>query len=438
MSIEWITILFFGGMLLVLVTGLPIAFGLGGLGMVLALFLWGPESLGMALFGTVGIVKYTLLVCVPLFVFMGMMMYYSGIADDLYTTFQYWLAPIPGSLASATVGASTIIAAIVGSEVTATLTMGSIALPLMRKRGYHKSIAIGCIQAGAALGFLIPPSIIAILYAVIAKQSVGMLFAGGLFPGLLLSTLFIIYITVRSKLQPHIAPTIPKAERPPLRRKVRSLTNLVLPGGIILMVMGSIISGLTTPVEASAVGALASIVAVTIKRRLTLKVVQDSLMTSLGLTTMAMWIFMAALTFGKIYDALGAKELVEAVMTGLPIGSWGILILIQLTFFILGTCLDDTAILFITMPIYIPIIKALGFDPVWFGVLYLVNMQMAYLTPPFGYCLFLMKGVCPPDISMGDIYRSVTPFVMLQGLGLVVIMVFPQIVLWLPHLIFGG
>ena len=436
MSIEWITILFFGGMLAILVTGLPIAFGLGGLCLVFALWLWGPEALGMALFGAVAIVKYTLLVCIPLFVFMGMMMYNSGIADDLYTTFQYWLAPIPGCLSAATVAVCTVFAAIVGSETTATLTMGRIALPLMRKRGYHKSITIGCIQAGAALGFLIPPSIIAILYAVIARQSVGMLFAGGVFPGLLLATLFITYIVVRCKIQPHIAPTIPKAERPPLGEKVRSLKNLVLPVSIILMVMGSILSGLATPVEASAVGALGSIAAVVIKRRLTLKVITDSLTTSVTLTSMGMWIFMAALTFGKVYGALGAKELVEAVIIGLPIGPWGVLIMMQVTFFILGTSLDDTAILFITMPIYIPIINALGFDPVWFGVLYLVNMQMAYLTPPFGYCLMLMKGVCPPDISMGDIYRSVIPFVMIQGLGLAVIMVFPQIVLWLPHLLF--
>ncbi|TET26875.1 MAG: TRAP transporter large permease subunit [Dehalococcoidia bacterium] len=438
MSIELITLIFFGFMLLLLATGLPIVFALGGLSLGLAFFLWGPEALGMSLYGAVSIVKYSLLVCVPLFVFMGMMMYHSGIADDLYNAFQYWLAPIPGSLASATVGVCTIFAAIVSSEATATLTMGSIALPLMRKRGYSKYIATGCIQAGAALGFLIPPSAIAILYAVIAKESVGMLFAGGLFPGLLLATLFIIYITVRCKIQPHLAPPIPKEERPDMREKLRSLRGLVLPMSIIILVMGSIIGGLTTPVEASAVGALASIIAVAIKRRLSLRVIQDSLMASLKLTGIMMWIFMGALTFGKIYDGLGAKDIVEAVMTGLPLGRWGILIMIQLTFFILGTCLDDTAILFITMPIYIPIIKELGFDPVWFGVLYLVNMQMAYLTPPFGYCLMLMRGVVPPDITMGDIYRSVIPFVLLQGVGLAIIMLFPQVVLWLPHLIFGS
>jgi len=437
MSIEWITLIFFGGMLLILVTGLPVVFGLGGLSLALALWLWGPEALGMALFGAVAIVRYTLLVCIPLFVFMGMMLFRSGIADDMYTAFQHWLAPIPGSLSAATVGVSTVFAAIVGGVTAATLTLGTIALPLMLKRGYSKSIAIGCIQAGAALGFLIPPSIIAVLYAIIAKESVGMLFAGGLFPGLLLATLFIIYIVVRCKFQPHLAPAIPKADRPNMREKVRVLRGLILPGIIILMVTGSIFSGLATPVEASAVGALGSIIAVAVKRRLNWEIIKESLTTTLRLTVIICWIFMAALTFGKVYGALGAKELIETITTGLPIGPWGVLIIIQLTFFVLGFFLDDTAILFVTMPIYIPIIKALGFDPIWFGVLYLVNMQMAYLTPPFGYCLFLMKGVCPPDISMGDIYRSVIPFVIIQGVGLVTIMVFPQIVLWLPHLLFG-
>jgi len=437
MSIEWITLIFFSSMFLLLALGLPVVFTLGALSLLFAFFLWGPESVGMGLLGAVSVVRYTLLVCVPLFVFMGMMMYHSGIADDLYNVFQNWLAPIPGCLASATIGVCTIFAAIVSSEATATLTMGSIALPLMRKRGYSKTIATGCIQAGAALGFLIPPSCIAILYAVIAKESVGRLFAGGMLPGLLLATLFVIYITIRCKIQPSIAPALPKEERPPWGEKVRSLKGLILPVGIIVLVMGAILSGLTTPVEASAIGAFASLIAVAIKRRLNRQILQDSLMASLKLTGIMMWIFMGALTFGKVYDALGAKDIIEAVMVSVPMGRWGVLIMIQLTFFILGTCLDDTAILFITMPIYIPIITELGFDPIWFGVLYLVNMQMAYLTPPFGYCLMLIKGVVPPDITMGDIYRSVIPFVIIQGIGLAIVMIFPEIVLWLPRLAFG-
>lgn len=438
MGIEWITLLLFGSMLLLLVTGFPIAFGLGSIAIIFSMWLWGPQSLFMAYLAAVSTVNYTVLVCIPMFVFMGMMLYFSGIADDLYTTFQYWLAPVPGGLASATVGVCTMIAALVSSEAAGTLTMGRIALPLMRKRGYQKEIATGCIQAGAALGFLVPPSVIAILYAVIAKESIGKLFLGGAIPGLMLAVMYIIYITVRCKLQPHIAPSIPKEERPTWTVKIHSLKYLIMPFSIILAVIGTIMLGLTTPVEAAAIGALGSIIAVAIKRQLNLKVLTASLLESSKLTAIMMWIFMGAITFGQIYDALGAKEIIETVTTGLPFGKWGVLIMIQMTFFILGMFMDDTAILFITMPIYIPIIIEMGFDPTWFGVLYIVNMQMAYLTPPFGYCLMLIKGVVPPDISMGDIYRSVLPFVFLQGVALVLIMIFPQLVLWLPRVMLGG
>jgi len=438
MSVELITILLFGGMLLLLLTGFPIAFGLGAIAIVFSLWLWGPQSLFMAYLAAVSTVNYTVLVCIPMFVFMGMMLYFSGIADDLYTTFQYWLAPVPGGLASATVGVCTMIAALVSSEAAGTLTMGRIALPLMRKRGYQKEIATGCIQAGAALGFLVPPSCIAILYAVIAKESIGRLFLGGALPGLLLAVMYIVYITVRCKIQPHIAPPIPEDQRPSWDEKIRSLKHLVLPAAIILSVVGTIMLGLTTPVESAAIGALGSIIAVAVKKQLTLKVVKNSLMESSKLTAIMMWIFMGAMTFGQIYDALGAKEIVQTVTTGLPLGKWGVLIMIQLTFFVLGMFMDDTAILFITMPIYIPIVIELGFDPTWFGVLYIVNMQMAYLTPPFGYCLMLIRGVVPPDITMGDIYRSVIPFVAIQAVGLALIMIFPQLVLWLPKVMLGG
>jgi len=438
MSIGWITVLMFGGMFLLLFSGFPIAFGLGGLSLVLAFWLWGPETIGIALFGAMAIVRYSLLVCIPMFVFMGMMMYRSGIADDLYSMFEHWLAPIPGSLSVATVGVCTIFAAMVGAVDPAILTMGTTALPIMRKRGYSKSLVTGCIMAGAALGFLIPPSVIAILYALVAKESIGKLFAGGLFPGLILAALICAYIIVRVRLQPHLAPGIPKAERLPWRQKLPFLWSAVMPVAIILATMGSILSGLATPVEASAIGAALSAIAAAIKRKLTWEVLKDSMLTTLKLTTIAMWIFMAALTFGKIYSALGAKELIELVTLGLPLPPMGILGVMMLTFFVLGMVLDDTAILFITMPIYVPIIRLLGFDPVWFGVLYLVNMQMAFCTPPFGYCLFLMKGVAPKDISMMDIYRSVWPFVIIQGIGLGILMLFPQLATWLPNKLFGG
>jgi tripartite ATP-independent transporter DctM subunit len=373
-----------------------------------------------------------------MFVFMGMMLYYSGIADDLYDTFQNWLAPVPGGLASATVGVCTMIAALVSSEAAGTLTMGRIALPLMRKRGYQKEIATGCIQAGAALGFLVPPSCIAILYAVIAKESIGRLFLGGAIPGLMLASMYIIYITVRCYLQPHIAPPVPKEERAPWNEKIKSLRHLIMPFAIIFSVIGTIMLGLTTPVESAAIGVLGGLIAVGIKRRLNLALIKNALMDSAKLTSIMMWIFMGAMTFGQIYDALGAKEIIHTVTTALPLGPWGVLVMIQITFFILGMFMDDTAILFITMPIYIPIINELGFNPTWFGVLYIINMQMAYMTPPFGYCLMLIKGVVPPDISMADIYRSVVPFVIIQGVALGLIMLFPELVLWLPRVMLGG
>jgi tripartite ATP-independent transporter DctM subunit len=438
MGIELITLLLFGSMLLLLLTGFPISYGLGAIAMVFSLWLWGPESMYMGYLAAVGTVNYSVLVCIPMFVFMGMMLYYSGIADDLYDTFQNWLAPVPGGLASATVGVCTMIAALVSSEAAGTLTMGRIALPLMRKRGYQKEIAVGCIQAGAALGFLVPPSCIAILYAVIAKESIGRLFLGGAIPGLMLASMYIIYITVRCYLQPHIAPPVPKEERASWDEKVKSLKNLIMPSAIIFSVVGTIMLGLTTPVESAAIGVLGGLIAVGIKKRLNLALIKNALMDSSKLTAIMMWIFMGAMTFGQIYDALGAKELIYTVTTALPLGPWGVLVMIQCTFFILGMFMDDTAILFITMPIYIPIISELGFDPVWFGVLYIINMQMAYMTPPFGYCLMLIKGVVPPDISMADIYRSVIPFVIIQGVALALIMLFPEIVLWLPRVMLGG
>lgn len=438
MEIGWITILLFGSMLLLLLTGLPIAWVLGGIGVVYAFFLWGPESLAMALFGTSAVMGYGVLVCVPLFVFMGMMLHQSGIIDRFYTAMLNWLGFLPGSLAIVTIGVCTVMAAMVGEVTPATLTMGTTALPAMLKKGYHKDMAIGCVQAGAALGFLIPPSVIAVLYAVIARESIGKFFAGGFIPGLLLATMFIVYIVVRSSLQPHLAPLVPREDRASRREKFVSLRAVILPAFIVIMVLGSILLGLATPVEASTMGAAASIVAAAITGTLTWQVFKNALTYTLRLTVIAAWIFIAALAFGKVYYALGAPALIQEVLDLAPGGALGVLIMMQLSYFFLGMVLDDTAILFICLPLYIPIAVGLGFDRVWFGILYLINMQMAFLTPPFGYCLFLMKSVAPKDITMGDIYRSVWPFVAIQGFCLVICIIFPNIVLWLPNLLFGG
>ena len=437
MSIEWVTLILFGGMLLLLVTGLPITFILGGFGIVVAFFLWGPESLTMVLFGVKSVMGFGVLVSIPLFVFMGMILSRSGIIDAFYTAMLNWFGFLPGSLAMVTVGVCTVMAAMVGEVTPATLTMGTIALPAMLKRGYDKEIAIGCIQAGAALGFLIPPSVIAILYAVVAKQSIGQFFAGGLIPGLVLATMITIYVVVRSALQPHLAPVVPREERVGWGEKFSSLRAIIFPIFVVAVVLGTILLGIATPVEASAMGAFATLIGAAVTRKLSWAMLKDSMSMTLRLTSIAMWIFVAALAFGKVYSALGASDLVENTLHALNLGPLGILIVMQLSYFLLGMILDDTAILFICLPIYIPIAVNLGFNPLWFGVLYIVNMQMAYLTPPFGYCLFLIKSVVPKDITMGDIYRSVWPFVIIQGICLALCIAFPEIVLWFPKLLFG-
>ncbi|MBA7486708.1 Sialic acid TRAP transporter permease protein SiaT [subsurface metagenome] len=438
MEIGWITILLFGSMLLLLLTGLPVVWSLGGIGTLFALFLWGPESLVMALFGVKQVMDYgNTMVCIPMFVFMGMMLHQSGVIDKFYEAALKWLDFLPGSLATVTIGVCAVMAAMVGEVTPATLTMGTTALPSMLDKKYNKNIAIGCIQAGAALGFLIPPSVIAVLYAIVARASIGKFFAGGLIPGLMLATMFIIYITVRCYLQPQLAPRISRQENISWGEKISSLRAVIAPAFVVIMVLGSILLGLCSPVEASAMGAMTGIIVAALSGRLPWQVLKNALTYTLKLTIVALWIFIAALAFGKVYRVLGAPELIQGVLDLAPGGALGVLIMIQLSYFFLGMVLDDTAILFICLPLYLPIAISLGFDRVWFGVLYLINMQMAFLTPPFGYCLFLMKSVAPKGVTMGDIYRSVWPFVIIQGVGLILCIIFPDLVLWFPNLLFG-
>ena len=438
MGIEQITLLMMGSLVVLLVLGVPMVFVLGGIAIGAAFFLWGPEA-GLMLFThtTWGLMDKFILAAVPMFLFMGIILQRSGVADDLYEMIYRWMGPIRGGLAMGTVLICTAFAAMVGISGAATVSMGVIALPSMLKRKYDKIIVTGCIQAGGALGFLIPPSVMMIVYAMVARESVGRLFAGGIFPGLLLSALFITYIAIRSYLQPHIAPALPPEERVTWKEKFIFLRAVILPIILIVSVLGSIFAGVATPTEAASIGAVGSVICAAVYRRLNWTLLKEAAFQTGKLTAMVMWIAAGALTFGVVYTGLGASELIKGILAGLPLGPFGILILMQLSFFILGAFLDDWAILFICIPIYLPVIISLGFDRVWFGILFIINMQMAYLTPPFGYNLFYMKGVAPKGITIGDIYRSIIPFVLLQALGLALIMVFPQIVLWFPSLIFG-
>ena len=435
MSIELITLLLFGALLLFLALGLPLSFVLGGVGMVGCYFLWGSKGLFVVTaqaYGAMG--KFTLL-AIPLFILMAMVLERAGVADDLYTMMHRWMGPLRGGLAIGTVLICAIFAAMSGISATATVSMGLIALPAMLKRGYDKIMAMGVISGGGALGILIPPSVPMILYATLTGESIGGLFAGGVFPGLLLALIFILYIGIRCFFQPQMGPALPREERATWREKFISLKAVALPVVIIVMVLGSIYAGVCTATEAAALGCLGAVISAGVYRKLNWTLLKESCHRTASLTAMIIWILIGAYCFTSVYTGTGAHELMEHLLLSIPGGRYAILITIQMVFFILGCILDPAGIIMICTPVFVPVIKSLGFDPLWFGVLFIMNMEMGYLTPPFGFNLFYMKAIAPAGVTMTDIYRSVVPFVALQGLGLAIVIIFPEIALWFPRML---
>ena len=434
MSILLVTALMFASMVALMVTGLPIAFSLGSIGLVFGWVLIGPGFLRIAAASAYTLTIKFILVAIPMFIFMAAILERAGIANDLYDMMHHWMGSLRGGLAMGTVVICTLFAAMSGISGAATVTMGLIALPSMLKRNYNKQIALGSIMAGGALGVLIPPSILMILYALFARVSVGRMFIGGVLPGLLLSGLFIAYIGIRCFLQPHMGPGVPREESVGWGAKLTSFKAVLLPVFIIIGVLGSIFTGIATPTEAAAVGAGGAILSAFIYRRLTWQNFKEAIFRTIRLTCMVMWIVLGATVFTAVYSGIGAPELFRNLILDLPVQPMMVILMFQLTYFILGCFLDPTGIIMLTVPIFVPVINALGFNPVWFGVVFVVNMEMAFLTPPYGVNLFYMRGVAPPGVTMGDIYRSIAPFVVLQGIGLVLVLLFPQIVLWLPSL----
>jgi tripartite ATP-independent transporter DctM subunit len=432
MDLWLLTALFFVTLIILISLGLPIAFSLAGVAILYSFFLWGPKSLLLIPSAVHSDGSNFLLAAVPLFVFMGNVLEVSGLADDLYEIMYRWFQRIPGGLASGTVLICTIFAAMAGISGVATVTMGLIAIPSMLKRGYHKDLAVGTVSAGGALGILIPPSVIAILYGSITGASVGKLFMGGMIPGLLLAAIFILYITVRCLIQPHLAPPPHEGERFNWREKLISLRGLGLPLALIALVLGVIYTGVCTPTEASGIGAAGSLICCALKRRLTLGNLKQATWRTLNVTCMAIWIVIGAKTFTSVYIACGASHFMVSLVQGLDIPPLGIIAIMEFIYIILGMLMDPAGMVMITAPVFLPIVTSLGFDPVWFGVLFIINSEMAYITPPFGFNLFYMKAIVPPEITMTDIYRSVIPFVFCQLLCLVVVMFYPQVGMWLP------
>lgn len=440
MSYEMIALLMFSSMMVMLLTGQRVFGAIGFVGAVFSLFLWGDGGSEMPFNAAFVLMNWYPLLTLPLFIFMGYMLSESGIAGDLYRMFHVWMGPLNGGLAIGTVILMVAISAMNGLSVAGMAVGASIALPEMLRRGYDKVMVTGVIQAGSSLGIMIPPSVVLVLYGMIARQPVGQLWLAGVFPGLLLAGLFIIYITIRCKLQPHLGPALPVEERRGISwsEKFSLLRAGILPLVIIFSMTGLFMLGVTSLVESSAVGAGAATLAALFKGRLTRKVLDDTLHKSLSVSCMFMWVILAALCFGAVFDGLGAVHAIESLfLEEWNLSPWEVLIMMQLSYIIMGMFLDDTAMLVIVAPLYVPLVISLGFNPIWYGVLYTVTCQIAYMTPPFGYNLFLMRAMAPKEITLVDIYRSIIPFVLIMTLGLALIMLYPQIALWLPNLIYG-
>ena len=386
------------------------------------------------------LMKWYPLLTLPMFIFMGYVLSESRIADDLYRMFHVWTGGMAGGLAMGTIGLMVLVSAMNGLSVAGMAIGATIALPELLRRNYDKRMVTGVIQAGSSLGILVPPSVVLVLYAMIARQPVGQLWLAGLFPGLMMAALFVLYIWLRCRITPNLGPVLPKADRDiPRVEKLKLLRAGLLPLFIYAVMIVPFVTGSTSLVESSAIGALAAFLAAVVRRRMTRQVFENSVRNTLRITCMFMWIIMAALAFGSVFDGLGAAHAIENLFTEqMGLSPWMVLILMQLSFLVMGTFLDDTAMLVIVAPLYVPLVDALGFNLIWYGILYTITTQIAYMTPPFGYNLFLMRAMAPPEITLRDIYRSIIPFVGVMIVALAIIMIFPEIALWFPSYVYGN
>ena len=440
MSNELIAIMMFSSMMLMLLTGQRVFGAIGIVGAVAALTLWGGTGgSDLPFTAAMKLMKWYPLLTLPMFIFMGYILSESKIADDLYRMFHVWMGGLHGGLAIGTIGLMVLVSAMNGLSVAGMAIGATIALPELLRRGYDKRMVTGVIQAGSSLGILVPPSVVLVLYAMIARQPVGQLWLAGVVPGLMMAAMFVLYIAIRCRLQPELGPVLSKEERDiPMNEKLRLLTAGLLPIGIFVSMMVPFVNGWTSLVESSAIGAMTAFMAAVLKGRMNRKVFEASVRQTLAISCMFMWIILAALGFGAVFDGLGAVRAIDNLFTDqLGLDPWVILIMMQLSFLVMGTFLDDTAMLVIVAPLYVPLVQVLGFDLIWYGVLYTITTQIAYMTPPFGYNLFLMRAMAPPEITIRDIYVSILPFVGVMILALILLMKFPEIALWLPQYVYA-
>ncbi len=435
MSIEWITVVMFGSMLVLLALGLPLAFVTSLIGVTFTLGLFGPDGLQLVASRIFTFMNEYVLVSVPMFIMMASIMERSGVAKDLFAAMRVWAGGLPGGLGIQTMLAATLMGAmtgIIGGEI---VLLGLIALPQMLRLGYDRKLAIGTICAGGSLGTMIPPSIVLVIYGLTVNVSVGELFTANLVPGLILSATYIVYIFVRCRIDPKLGPPAPPEERNmSLGARIGLLKSLALPMVVITLVLGTIYFGIASVTEAAAMGVVGTLIAAAFRGELRWVIVRDSLQQTMSTCGMLLWLSFGATAMIGVYNLAGGPAFVREVITGLPLPPLGIILVMMGILLLLGCIMDWVGICLLTMPIFVPIVTALGYSPIWFGVLFCLNMQVSYLSPPFGPAAFYLKGVAPPDITLNEIFSAVWPFIGLQLAILVLVVLLPDLALWLPGL----
>ena len=442
MNPETLALVMFGTLFIALFLGHPLAFSLGAVATLFGLLGWGGSAdVVLALFAnkTYGVMEEYVLVAVPLFIFMAQMLDASGIAEKLFHTMHVLWGPVRGGLGIAVIMVCAIFAASTGVVGATEVAIGLLAAPALMRRNYDIPLTAGCICAGGTLGIIIPPSIMLVVYGGLVGMSVGKLFAAAFFPGLMLAVLYMVYIAIRCGISPHLGPALPEEERTYSVSQILGmvLTSLVPPIFLIALVLGSIVAGVATTTEAAGLGATGAIILAAGYRKLTWKAVKDAAQSTLMVTSMVLVLFLGGNAFQSIFMGLGGGDAILNILLGLEVHPYVVLFIMMGCVFFLGMFIDWLGILLIVLPIFTPIAAEFGFDPLWFATLICVNLQMAFLTPPFGYSLFYLRGIAPPEMTMGMIYRGVIPFICLQWVGLFICIFIPELVLWLPRALFG-
>ncbi|HET6521489.1 MAG TPA: TRAP transporter large permease subunit [Geminicoccaceae bacterium] len=438
MGVGLATFLMIAGIIVLMLTGLPLAFVTGLIALAFAFGWFGEMALGLVTSRIYSFINEYVLVAVPMFVLMASVLDRSGIARDLYAAMRVWAGGIRGGVAVQTLLAALFLAAmsgIIGGEI---VLLGLIALPQMLRLGYSRSIAIGTVCAGGSLGTMIPPSIVLIVYGLTASVSIGDLFLATITPGVLLCTLYIAYILIICHLNPEAGPAAPAEEREiPLRQKLAMLRGVIVPILVAVWVLGSIYGGIASVTEAAAMGVVGVSAAAALRGELTFRMIDAALRQTLNTCGMIIWIGIGASALVGVYNLMGGTRFVQGAITGLDVDPFVIILLMMAILIVLGMFMDWIGIAFLTMPIFVPIVVSLGYDPVWFGILFAMNMQVSYITPPFGPAAFYLKSVAPPEITLKIIFNSMYPFIALQIVGLGLVLVFPAIAMWLVWAVRG-